>query len=87
MLLLDGDHLSIRLSLWIHPRLAYPLQRYVLNRGVITCGVDLPVGTVVGVSPHMVHRHRDINGKDPVLCVYSEEPVPGLTAWASPPRS
>lgn len=51
-------------ALRLHPGIGMPLERYVPDGGTNLCGVELPAGTVVGVNPHVVHRHKEIYGED-----------------------
>lgn len=53
-------HLTMRM----HPGVSYPLERVVPEGGVELCGVHLTAGTVVGVNAAVIHRNRDIFGKD-----------------------
>lgn len=48
----------------MHPGVSHPLGSVTPSGGVDLCGVHLQAGTVVGVSPAVIHRRRDIFGQD-----------------------
>lgn len=48
----------------LHPPFCLPFERVVPEEGVNICGRFLPGGTVVGMSPWVVNRHRATFGQD-----------------------
>lgn len=48
----------------LHPPFCLPFERVVPQGGVTICGRYLPAGTVVGMSPYVVNRHRPTFGED-----------------------
>ncbi|KAK3994997.1 putative cytochrome P450 pisatin demethylase-like protein [Cladorrhinum sp. PSN332] len=48
----------------LHPVIGLPLERVVPEGGVELCGTHIAEGTVVGMSPWVVHQDRDIFGAD-----------------------
>lgn len=48
----------------LHPPFCLPLERIVPEGGVTVCGRFLPPGTVVGMNPYVVNRHRATFGED-----------------------
>lgn len=52
-------------ALRIHPPFALPFERVVPDEGVKLGDTYLSGGTVVGMSPYVVNRHRETFGNDP----------------------
>lgn len=48
----------------LHPPFCLPFERVVPDGGITVCGHDLAGGTVVGMSPWVVNRHRLTFGDD-----------------------
>lgn len=48
----------------LHPPFCLPFERVVPEGGVIICGQFFRAGTVVGMSPWVVNRHRPTFGED-----------------------
>ncbi|KAL8932159.1 MAG: hypothetical protein Q9211_006489 [Gyalolechia sp. 1 TL-2023] len=48
----------------LHPPFCLPLERVVPEGGVTVCGHHFPEGTVIGMSPWVVNRHRPTFGED-----------------------
>lgn len=48
----------------LHPPFCLPLERVVPEGGVTICGQFFAEGTVVGMSPWVVNRHRPTFGED-----------------------
>ena len=48
----------------LHPPFCLPFERIVPQGGVTICGKYLASGTVVGMNPYVVNRHRPTFGKD-----------------------
>lgn len=51
-------------ALRIHPPFCLPFERVVPAGGIAICGTFLPPGTVVGMSPYVVNRHKPTFGED-----------------------
>jgi cytochrome P450 len=55
----------IRESMRMHPSVAMPLERYVPETGAtLPDGSFVPPSTIVGMTPYVVSRNRDIWGAD-----------------------
>lgn len=48
----------------LHPPFGLPLERVVPPEGATVCGQRFAGGTVIGMSPWVVHRDRDVFGED-----------------------
>ncbi|MCJ1353596.1 MAG: hypothetical protein MMC33_003583 [Icmadophila ericetorum] len=48
----------------LHPPFCLPLERIVPKGGVTICGRFFERGTVVGMNPYVVNRHRGTFGED-----------------------
>ena len=48
----------------LHPPFCLPLERVLGEGGATICGHLLPPGTVVGMNPYVVNRHRSTFGDD-----------------------
>ena len=48
----------------LHPPFCLPLERVVPDGGVTICGRYFAGGTVVGMNPYVVNRHRPTFGDD-----------------------
>jgi cytochrome P450 len=48
----------------LHPPFCLPLERVVPDGGVTICGRYFAEGTVVGMNPYVVNRHRPTFGDD-----------------------
>lgn len=48
----------------MHPPFCLPFERVVPKEGVTICRQFFPGGTVVGLSPYVVNRHRPTFGED-----------------------
>ncbi|KAL1962133.1 hypothetical protein VTN77DRAFT_537 [Rasamsonia byssochlamydoides] len=48
----------------LHPPFCLPFERVVPKGGITICGQYFPEGTVVGMSPYVVNRHRATFGED-----------------------
>ncbi|KAK4225578.1 cytochrome P450 [Podospora fimiseda] len=48
----------------LHPVIGLPLERVVPDGGVELCGTHIAEGTVVGMSPWVVHQDKDVFGLD-----------------------
>ncbi|KAG2419398.1 hypothetical protein HFD88_004194 [Aspergillus terreus] len=48
----------------LHPPFCLPLERVVPAEGVVVCGQYLAAGTIVGMNPYVVNRHRPTFGED-----------------------
>jgi len=48
----------------MHPALGLPMERVVLEEGVMLCGRYIPGGTVVGMSSWVTHKHEETFGQD-----------------------
>ena len=48
----------------LHPPFGLPLERVVPPEGATVCGQRFNGGTVIGMSPWVVHRDKDVYGKD-----------------------
>ena len=48
----------------LHPPFGLPLERVVPPEGATVCGQRFTGGTVVGMSPWVVHRDKDVFGED-----------------------
>jgi Cytochrome P450 len=48
----------------LHPPFCLPFERVVPEGGVTICGQYFARGTVVGISPYVVNRHRPTFGED-----------------------
>ena len=57
-------HACIQEAFRLHPPLAINFERIVPSSGAIICGNWVPAGTVVGVSPGVVQRHKPTFGDD-----------------------
>ncbi|KAF2455867.1 putative P450 monooxygenase [Lineolata rhizophorae] len=55
----------IQESFRMHPAVGLPLERIVPPQGVEICGEHIPGGTIVGVSPWVIHRRADVFGANP----------------------
>ena len=58
---LDG---CINEGVRLHPPFCLPFERIVPQEGVTICGQSFKGGTVVGMSPWVVNRHRPTFGAD-----------------------
>ncbi|GAM89095.1 hypothetical protein ANO11243_071300 [Dothideomycetidae sp. 11243] len=54
----------IKEALRCHPAVGLTLERVVPEQGITICGQFLPGGTIVGCSPWVIHRSKDIYGPD-----------------------
>jgi cytochrome P450 len=48
----------------LHPPFCLPLERVVPEGGIMIGGRFYPGGTVVGMSPHVINRHKPTFGED-----------------------
>lgn len=48
----------------LHPPFCLPFERVVPDGGVTVCGQLIAGGTIVGMSPYVVNRHRPTFGED-----------------------
>ncbi|RYP31585.1 hypothetical protein DL767_005694 [Monosporascus sp. MG133] len=48
----------------LHPSFGLPYERVVPPGGATICGKHLPAGTVVGMSPYVVHHDPEVFGED-----------------------
>jgi cytochrome P450 len=48
----------------LHPPFCLPLERIVPKSGVTICGRYFREGTVVGMNPYVVNRHKPTFGED-----------------------
>ena len=48
----------------LHPPFCLPFERVVPQGGVTICGRYFAAGTVVGMSPYVINRHRPTFGED-----------------------
>ncbi len=51
-------------ALRLHPPFCLPLERVVPAGGVTMCGQYFAEGTVLGMNPYVVNRHRPTFGED-----------------------
>ena len=59
-----GSQAVMKEGLRIHPSVGFPLERYVPEGGATICGVELSAGTTVSTSGPLIHRNKDIFGRD-----------------------
>lgn len=48
----------------LHPPFCLPLERIVPVGGITICGKFFPSGTLIGMNPYVVNRHRPTFGED-----------------------